>query len=505
MKTLADIEPLLSDREWRLDNLYWIQDPSGAKIRFRRNEAQLKLWDNLWYLNVILKARQLGMSTQIVILMLDVCLFNSNIQAGIIDLTLDDAKAKLEKAVFAYENLPEVVKMGHRIKKRNTEELQFENGSGMSVGTSHRGGTLQYLHVSEFGKIAAQFPDKAREIKTGAFGTVHKGQYIFVESTAEGNGGAFFDMVQTAEKTQQQGSPLTELDFRLHFFPWWKHAGYRLDPAHVIIDVTLRDYFADLQTKHAIELDPAQKAWYAAKRKQIGPDDMFREYPSTAEEAFQASIEGAYFKSQMSRLRLSRRIGSVPHDPSKPVNTFWDIGKWDSTSIWFHQSYGNLHHLISYYENSGEGVEFYARYLKQIAAERGYVYGRHLGPHDLDNSHWILPAGKSTIDVAQALGIPFEVVPRIDDKMQSIEATRTFLAMCSIDEENCVEGIKGLDNYRKEWDERLATYKRTPLHDWACHCADALQTGACGFTTEYVPPPSDRYRRKKPRGSAWAA
>jgi len=501
---LSRIEPRLSDREWRLDNLYFIQDPAGKKVPFRRNEAQRLLWENLWYLNVILKARQLGMSTQIVITLLDICLFNSNIQAGIIDWTLDDANAKLEKAQFAYDNLPDFLKAAKPLRKKNTEEMQWENGSGLSVGTSYRGGTLQYLHVSEFGKIAAKFPEKAREIKTGAFGTVHKGQFIFVESTAEGNGGAFYDMVQTAEKAQQQGMPLTELDFRLHFFPWWKHPGYRLDPASVLIDTELAAYFAELAVLE-IALDAEQKAWYAAKRRQIGPDDMFREYPSTPEEAFKASIEGAYFKTQMSRLRLAKRIGRVPHDPSKPVNTFWDIGKWDSTTIWFHQSYGNLHHLIDYYENSGEGVEFYARQLKEKALARGFVYGRHLGPHDLDNSHWVLPAGRATIDVAKDLGIAFEVVPRIDDKMQAIEAARNFLSMCWIDEEHCAEGIKALDNYRKEWDDRLATYKKTPLHDWASHGADSLMTGACGFTPDFIPPPTDKYQRQRSRGSAWAA
>lgn len=500
----SKLEVTLGDREWRLDNLYFIQDPAGKKVPFRRNDAQRQLWENLWYLNVILKARQLGMSTQIIIALLDICLFNSNIQAGIIDLTLDDAKAKLEKALFAYNSLPDFLKSAKPLKKENTEELQWANGSGLSVGTSHRGGTLQYLHVSEFGKIAAQFPDKAREIKTGAFGTIHKGQYIFVESTAEGNGGAFFDMVQTAEKLHQQGLALTELDFRLHFFPWWKHSGYRLDAGLVLIEKELADYFDELAGQ-SITLDADQKAWYARKRTQIGFDDMFREYPSTPEEAFKASIEGAYFKTQMSRLRLQKRIGRVPHDPGKPVNTFWDIGKWDSTTIWFHQSYGNLHHLIDYYENSGEGVEFYARILNEKREKRGFVYGRHLGPHDLDNSHWTLPAGRATIDVAKDLGIAFEVVPRVADKMQAIEATRNFLSMCWIDEEHCARGIQCLDNYRKEWDERLATFKKNPLHDWASHGADGLETGACGFTPEYVPPPTDRYQRKRSSGSAWAA
>jgi hypothetical protein len=77
--------------------------------------------------------------------------------------------------------------------------------------------------------------------------------------------------------------------------------------------------------------------------------------------------------------------------------------------------------------------------------------------------------------------------------------------MCWIDEEHCSQGIRCLDNYRKAWDDKNGTYKSEPLHNWACQGADALMTGACGFTPEYVPPPEDRYRRRLARTSAWAA
>ena len=61
----------------------------------------------------------------------------------------------------------------------------FDNGSSIRVSTSYRGGTLQRLHVSEFGKICRQFPHKAKEIVTGAFEAVGIGNQITLESTAE--------------------------------------------------------------------------------------------------------------------------------------------------------------------------------------------------------------------------------------------------------------------------------------------------------------------------------
>ena len=53
----TELEQLLSDPYWRLNNLYQIRDQNGKKIRFQMNWAQEQLYKELWYLNVILKAR----------------------------------------------------------------------------------------------------------------------------------------------------------------------------------------------------------------------------------------------------------------------------------------------------------------------------------------------------------------------------------------------------------------------------------------------------------------
>src|SRR5262249_25242316 len=174
----------------------------------------------------------------------------------------------------------------------------------------------------EMGKIAAEAPTRSREIRTGAFGTVHAGQIVFVESTAAGAAGDFFDLVQEADAVRRLGRPLSPHEFKLIFLPWQLRQQYRAGPATVLITKELADYFADLEHNHVIRLDAEQRAWYAVTQKKIGPDSMLKEYPSYPEEAFKVSIEGAYFKPQMTKAREERRIGKVPVDPSRPVNTF---------------------------------------------------------------------------------------------------------------------------------------------------------------------------------------
>ena len=472
----------LGNPEWRIDNLYWIQDEHGKEVRFVRNEAQRRWWAERWYLNVILKARQLGFSTEIGLEMLDTCLFNDNVSAGIIDYSLDDATKKLAKIKFTYSKLDDKIKKKTGLVRANTETIEFANGSRIEVGTSHRGGTLQHLHVSEYGKISALRPDKAKEIKTGGFGTVHVGQRIDVESTAEGIGGEFHDLVQRSDALKKENRPLSPLDFKLHFFAWWQHHGYRIEPKHARIAADLEDYFSELSA-HGINLDLGQRAWYAAKRYQIGPDNMFREYPSFPEEAFKTSIDGAYFKRQMSKMRIDGRLCEIPHDESRLVNTFWDIGN-DTTAIWFHQTDGVRNRLIDYYENVDEQIGHYAMELRDLAQHKGYRYGKHLGPHDFGNTEWA-GKGKSRKDIAyDDFGLRIICIPRVDNKNDAIDVARQFLGMCWINTKNCEKGIQCLDNYRKKWNEQLATWGREPLHDWASHGADALMTGAMGYRPE---------------------
>ena len=82
----------LSDRRWRLNNLYWIVDEQGDPVKFVMNPVQKRLYDRMWWLNVIPKSRQHGITTFIALFILDACLFNSNTRAGIIAHRLQDAK-----------------------------------------------------------------------------------------------------------------------------------------------------------------------------------------------------------------------------------------------------------------------------------------------------------------------------------------------------------------------------------------------------------------------------
>src|SRR4051812_11116698 len=93
---------------WRFNNLYMITDKTGPRVPFVMNTPPQALFDGLHNQNVILKARQRGFTTFIQLLMLDTCLFNSDIRAGTIAHTMADAQATFrDKIRFPYDNLPD--------------------------------------------------------------------------------------------------------------------------------------------------------------------------------------------------------------------------------------------------------------------------------------------------------------------------------------------------------------------------------------------------------------
>ena len=471
-----EIVEILSDRFKRLNFLYYITNKDGKPVRFRMKREQLEYYEGMHTRNIILKARQIGFTTQQCIMQLDAALFDAAKCALIAHNKEDAQRLFREKTKFAYENLPNFIKQANPAKNDAVGQLVFAKGGSLYVSNSFRGGTLRYLHISEFGKICAKTPDKATEIVTGAFEAVSKESFITIESTAEGRSGYFYDYCQTSEQAKILGSKLSSLDWKFFFYSWFTDADYVLDEPDYQIPLRLRDYFQELKDKHGIETTHAQQAWYASKEKTLG-DKIKQEYPSTPEEAFQQSVLGAYYAKQFQKIYADGRICEVPDNSHLPVMTFWDIGVSDSTAIWFVRKVGEQYHVIDYYENSGEGLRHYMKVLK----DKGYTYSEHWAPHDIRNREFGADA-KSRLDTAaegyeidgQHYYINFDVVPQTGIAT-GIEAVREILPHCVFDQLNCEQGINKLEAYRKEWDDKRGCWKDRPYHDENSHGADSFR------------------------------
>lgn len=480
----ATVAKNIHNQLWRLNHLYWIKDINGKRVQFKMNEAQMYLFYNMHFFSIILKARQLGFSTFILLYFLDCCLFQDNHAAGVIAQGLTEAEDLFDNKVkFAYENLPDDVRSRITAKTDSARQLEFSNGSSITVGTSLRGGTLQKLLVSEYGKISAKYPDKAMEIKTGALNTVHSGQQIFVESTAEGQAGEFFDLVTLARKLEMEKRVLSPLDPKFLFFPWWQHPDYKLsdvDTANTLFTADNEKYFKTLASI-GIQLTRNQQAWYV-KKEMIQQDKMTREYPSTPDESFAAAVEGAYYGKQMSYLRKAGMITTQPlWEPKELVYTWWDLGNFNYTAIWFFQQVAREWRMIRFHQASGDDLEQYAAFLR----EQPYNYGAHFLPHDGDHIR-LGQKNKSTKQILESLGIkPIKIVPVSKSVAVDIETKcKPALMKCWIHAVDCADGIKCLDNYKREWDDSRAVWRDKPKHDEFSDGADAFRTFAAGYQPE---------------------
>jgi len=209
-----------------------------------------------------------------------------------------------------------------------------------------------------------------------------------------------------------------------------------------------------------------------AARAVMAPEQYAQEF----ECSFESALVGSYYGSYLDTARAEHRITRVPHDPSVPVHTAWDLGISDATAIWFIQPVGKMLHVIDYLEASDVGLEWYAKTLR----EKPYTYGRHYFPHDIEARDFSSD-GRTRLALAESLRLtPAVVVPR-GDPADGIQAVRTLFPRFVFDSEKCYEGLEALKSYRRAWNEAQKTWATHAEHSWASHGADALRTFASAY------------------------
>lgn len=484
--TEEEFKCCLNDPLWRLTSgaLYKIitkgdDEAEGLVIPFVPNAAQMQLLDGLHHRNVILKARQLGFTTLVAILWLDTALFSKEpIRCGVIAQDREAAETIFrDKVKFAYEHLPEPLRQAMPLARDSASELLFaHNGSSIRVATSMRSGTIHRLHVSEFGKICAKYPDKAKEVVTGSIPAVPKSGVLIIESTAEGRDGEFYKITQSAIKARDAGKTLNERDYRFHFFPWFEAPEYRMDPDQVVMTPQDHEYFDAIEASSGVTIEAEQRAWYVATRDADFSGDeqkMWQEFPSTPEESFQRSAEGCYYTQQLASARKDKRITRLPLLPNVPCNTFWDIGNSDGTAIWVHQRVGAEHRMLRFYEAWGEPYSHAVAWLQSL----GVVWGTMFLPHDADHVRQGQSINKSPRQMLEELmpGVRFEIVPRTQDVNWGIQQARDAFPQLFFDEEHCKDGLIHVESYRKKWNDRQGCWSDEPNHDIHSEAADALR------------------------------
>jgi len=305
---------LLDDKRWRMGNLYWIITKSGTKELFLMNRAQRHFFENYlnpddpkkrFYRHIILKARQLGFTTFIDLWTLDEILFNTNREALVIAHTLGDATEIFDRKIdYAIRNMAvEIKSAAFKLVQNSAKKIQVivdygpEEGSTSSIQVSNSGrsGTFFYVHISEFAKLCLMYPQRAAEVETGTFPAVPLDGSIFIESTAEGMAGRFYELFNEGWLNRENITPMkSRVMFMPHFYNW-QYDDAEMAKITETIPTSQMEVceinWAEYQSLHS--LSDLEITYYYMKWLQMGGKNstdavhkLHQEFPTTPEEAF---------------------------------------------------------------------------------------------------------------------------------------------------------------------------------------------------------------------------
>jgi len=234
-----------------------VRSKKKGLLRLRANRAQRAYSRNCTKRNVVLKARQLGMTTYIA-----ARFFVQTItQPGTLSVQVahnQESAEEIFKIVRRFwENLPKAMQQGALVTSRsNIRQIVFPRlDSEYRVATAAdpnagRGMTIHNLHCSE----VARWPRDAAETLASLRAAVPEEGEIVLESTPNGAGGVFYDEWQRAEET----------GYTRHFFPWWYDEEYKIEKATA---APLSE--EELQLCEREKLNEEQIAWRRMNRAQL--------------------------------------------------------------------------------------------------------------------------------------------------------------------------------------------------------------------------------------------
>lgn len=225
------------------------------------------------------------------------------------------------------------------------------------------------------------------------------------------------------------------------------------------------------------QLDESLREYIALYGEDLGRAQYEQEYLCS----FNSAIMGAFYAREMLAVRTEQRVVEIKPVPNRPVHTAWDLGVEDSTAIWWFQVVGSQIFILDYYVAHGYGVDHYA----EIVKSKPWPKGIDFVPHDAKVRQWGVPGARTRIESMIAEGLQPQIVPMSTD-MDGHQAVRKTLPVCVFHPRTEAEGMAALEQYHREWDDDLKTYKLKAQHDWSSHGAKAFQYLSQGWRAASV-------------------
>jgi hypothetical protein len=174
---------------------------------------------------------------------------------------------------------------------------------------------------------------------------------------------------------------------------------------------------------------------------------------------------GAIFGGEVNRAEREGRIRDVAVDPKHPVHTAWDLGAARNNPIWCFQVINGALRVVDYYRPESDDLEEWVAWLNA----KGYN-GVDFVPHDITTTDW--GAKRTRLETLTLLKRKPRRIPKVSVQ-DGINAGNQSIRAAVFDAVRCKDGIDGLKNYRREWDDELKTFRQNPVKDWSEHIGSA--------------------------------
>lgn len=266
-------------------------EPNWAQIQYLE-EAQRQLQTMGRIRIIVLKARQLGISTITEAMFFWLCFIVPNYRALVIAHEIEASQNLLAMTDLFWHTSPFFDLYNTKYLSRN-DVVWRETRSSMRISTAGKKGTAgvgrstttHAVHASEVG-----FWDNPETIMLGLNQAIPQspGTAVILESTANGRGNYFHRQWNEATIGRSEYTPL--------FFPWWKHPEYRASELGLAYK-TLGKLDEDEKILRRLGVDDNHLAWrrWAIPNKADGDLTKFmQEYPASPEEAFIASGQNVF-------------------------------------------------------------------------------------------------------------------------------------------------------------------------------------------------------------------
>lgn len=205
-----------------------------------------------------------------------------------------------------------------------------------------------------------------------------------------------------------------------------------------------------------------------AAREELSEEDYEQEF----EISFLSGSRGAVYANYVHQLVENGGFMDFDHIKSAPVQTVWDLGWNDLTTVWFFQVVNGRIDIVDYHEAHHQAIGAIIEEVQEIAKKKKYQLKDFWLPHDAYSKS--LETGKSLVETFWKYNLNTRRVPEIGIR-SGISALRTMMKFMRFHKTKTFQGVEALKAYKYLWSDRNQCFSSEPVHDWSSHASDAAR------------------------------